>query len=73
MVKKLSSWCESYPSIQKRWTPLKALNEYKLSYLLEDNPLFKFRLKPQTITLSLEIPAFEPKDGDDSYFGLCNN
>ena len=50
--KEVEYWCESYPSIQKRWTPLKALNEYKLSYLLEDNPLFKFRLKPRTITIN---------------------
>lgn len=65
--KEVEYWCESYPSIQKRWTPLKALNEYKLSYLLEDNPLFKFRLKPRTITINgIEVPTpFEPKDGDD--------
>ena len=30
---------------------------------------FKFRLKPHTIKLSLEIPApFEPKDGDEIWF-----
>ena len=68
--KEVEYWCESYPSIQKRWTPLKALNEYKLSYLLEDNPLFKFRLKPRTITINgIEIPAtFKPVEGDTFYY-----
>ncbi|MEG2447178.1 MAG: hypothetical protein RSB22_14170 [Acinetobacter sp.] len=33
-----------------------------------------FRLKPQTITLSLEIPApFEPKVGDTAYFLSTSN
>jgi len=58
-------WCENDPSIQKRWTPIKALNEYKLSYFLENKPRFEFRLKPHTIKLNIEIPApFEPKEGD---------
>ena len=58
-------WCETDPSIQKRWTPIKALNEYKLSYFLENKPRFEFRLKPRTIKLELEIPApFEPKVGE---------
>lgn len=58
-------WCESDPSIQKRWTPIKALNEYRLSYFLENKSRFEFRLKPRTITLNVEIPApFEPKDGE---------
>lgn len=61
-------WCENDPSIQKRWTPIKALNEYKLSYFLEDKPRFEFRLKPRTIKLSLEIPApFDPKEGEKAY------
>ena len=68
--KEVEYWCESYPSIQKRWTPLKAINEYKLSYLLEDNPLFKFRLKPRTITINgIEVPApFKPKLDDVVYY-----
>ena len=34
----------------------------------------KFRLKPRTITLSLEIPApFEPKDGEIYYFINSSN
>ena len=55
-------WCENDPSIQKRWTPIKALNEYKLSYFLEDKPRFEFRLKPKIITLNgIEVAAC----GDD--------
>ena len=63
-------WCETDPSIQKRWTPIKSLNEYKLSYFLEDKPRFEFRLKPRTITLNgIEVPApFEPKDGDKFFY-----
>ena len=62
-------WCETDPSIQKRWTPIKALNEYKLSYFLENKPRFEFRIKPKTISLNgIEIPApFEPKDKDNGY------
>ena len=63
-------WCENDPSIQKRWTPIKALNEYKLSYFLENKPRFEFRLKPRTIKLNgIEVPApFEPKIGEYVYF-----
>lgn len=59
-------WCENDPSIQKRWTPIKALKEYKLSYFLENKPRFEFRLKPRTITINgIEVPApFEPKEGE---------
>lgn len=73
--KEVEYWCESDPSIQKRWTPIKALNEYKLSYFLEDKPRFEFRLKPRTITLNnIEIPApFEPKEGDIYYFINSSN
>lgn len=62
-------WCENDPSIQKRWTPIKALNEYRLSYFLENKPRFEFRLKPRTITLNgIEVPApFEPKEGEEAY------
>lgn len=62
-------WCENDPSIQKRWTPIKALNEYKLSYFLENKPRFEFRLKPRTITINgIEVPApFEPKEGEKAY------
>lgn len=59
-------WCENDPSIQKRWTPIKSLSEYKLSYFLENKPRFEFRLKPRTITINgIEVPApFEPKVGE---------
>ena len=67
-------WCETEPSIQKRWTPIKTLNEYKLSYFLEDKPRFEFRLKPRTIKLELEIPApFEPKDNENFYVIDCDS
>ena len=67
--KEVEYWCESDPSIQKRWTPIKALNEYKLSYFLENKPRFEFRLKPRTIKLELEIPApFEPKVGEGYFY-----
>ena len=59
-------WCENDPSIQKKWTPIKSLSEYKLSYFLENKPRFEFRLKPRTITINgIEVPApFKPKEGD---------
>ena len=57
-------WCETDPSIQKRWTPIKSLNEYKLSYFLEDKPRFEFRLKPRTIAINgIEVPA--PAEDED--------
>ena len=57
-------WCETDPSIQKRWTPIKSLSEYKLSYFLEDKPRFEFRLKPRTILINgIEVPApFKPTE-----------
>ena len=68
-------WCENDPSIQKRWTPIKSLSEYKLSYFLEDKPRFEFRLKPRTITLNgIEVPApFEPKCGDWYFYIVGEN
>jgi len=51
-------WCETDPSIQKRWTLIKNHNEYKLSYFLEDKPRFEFRLKPRTIVIgNIEVPV----------------
>lgn len=36
-------------------------------FLVEDNP-YKFRLKPRTVKLEIEVPApFEPKDGDECF------
>ena len=55
--KEVEYWCETDPSIQKRWTLIKNHNEYKLSYFLEDKPRFEFRLKPRTITINgIEVP-----------------
>ena len=63
-------WCENDPSIQKKWTPIKSLSEYKLSYFLENKPRFEFRLKPRTISINgIEVPApFEPKVGEKYWF-----
>ena len=53
-------WCEDL----KQWVFMDMQNHFKR----------KFRLKPRTITLSLEIPApFEPKDGDIYYFINSSN
>ena len=63
-------WCETDPSIQKRWTPIKSLSEYKLSYFLEDKPRFEFRIKPRTITINgIEVPACgeDYKEGEEVY------
>lgn len=62
--KEVEYWCETDPSIQKRWTLIKNHNEYKLSYFLEDKPRFEFRLKPHTISINgIEVPApFKPKE-----------
>ena len=62
-------WCETDPSIQRRWTLIKNHNEYKLSYFIEDKPRFEFRLKPRTITINgIEVPKpFEPKEGEKFY------
>lgn len=63
-------WCENDPSIQKKWTLIKSLSEYKLSYFLENKPRFEFRLKPRTITINgIEVPApFKPKEGEIYWF-----
>ena len=68
--RKVECWPETDQSIQKRWTEIKSLDEYKLSDFLEDKPRFEFRLKRQTITLNgIGIPApFKPKEGDKVWF-----
>ena len=67
-------WCETDPSIQKRWTPIKSLSEYKLSYFLEDKPRFEFRLKPRTITINgIEVPvSFNGELGHKQYAYVLN-
>ena len=62
--RKVECWPETDQSIQKRWTEIKSLDEYKLSDFLQDKPRFEFRLKRQTITLNgVEIPA--PAEDED--------
>ena len=72
--RKVECWPETDQSIQKRWTEIKSLDEYKLSDFLQDKPRFEFRLKRQTITLNgIEVPApFKPKDGDRVWF-ICDD
>ena len=72
--RKVECWPETDQSIQKRWTEIKSLDEYKLSDFLQDKPRFEFRLKRQTITLNgIEVPApFKPKDGARVWF-ICDD
>lgn len=64
--KEVEYWCETDPSIQKRWALIKNHNEYKLSYFLEDKPRFEFRLKPHTISINgIKVPAPEKNDDPD--------
>ena len=68
--RKVECWPETDQSIQKRWTEIKSLDEYKLSDFLQDKPRFEFRLKRQTITLNgVEVPACGEnyKEGEDVY------
>ncbi|WP_151818886.1 hypothetical protein [Acinetobacter nosocomialis] len=52
-----------------RWTTISNFEEYSLDYFLAKNTKFKFRIKPQTIKLELELPKpFEPKEGDTFYY-----
>lgn len=52
-----------------RWTTISNFEEYSLDYFLAKNTKFKFRIKPQTIKLELELPKpFEPKVGDTFYY-----
>lgn len=52
-----------------RWTTISNFEEYSLDCFLAKNTKFKFRLKPRTITLNVEIPApFEPKVGEEYYY-----
>ncbi|MDV5701847.1 hypothetical protein [Acinetobacter baumannii] len=51
-----------------RWTTISNFEEYSLDYFLAKNTKFKFRIKPQTIKLELELPKpFEPKEGEKYY------
>ena len=45
------------------------VNQLSVAGLTALRSMYKFRLKPRTITLNIEIPApFEPKVGDTAYF-----
>lgn len=57
--------CSKDP-VADRWTTITDhfWNQYHLGLFLNEDTTWSFRLKPRTITLSLEIPSpFEPKDG----------
>ena len=44
------------------------VNQLSVAGLTALRSMYKFRLKPRTITLNIEIPApFEPKDKDNGY------
>lgn len=51
-----------------RWTTIRSFEEYSLDVFLGIGTRFKFRLKPRTLKLEIEVPApFEPKDGDECF------
>ncbi len=53
-----------------RWTTITdhLWSQYHLGMFLDPDTKFKFRFKPQTIKLELELPKpFEPRDGDDCF------
>ncbi|MCB8769546.1 hypothetical protein [Acinetobacter soli] len=48
-----------------RWTTIRSFEEYSLDVFLGIGTRFKFRLKPRTVKLEIEVPSpFEPKYGD---------
>ncbi|RZG91684.1 hypothetical protein EXE08_16460 [Acinetobacter pittii] len=54
-----------------RWTTITDhfWSQYNLGMFLDPDTKFKFRFKPQTIKLELELPKpFEPKDGDEYFY-----
>ena len=65
--KEVQYWSENDPSIQMRWTTMTGhfWDQYNLGYFLNEKTAFKFRLKPRTVKLEIEVPApFQPKVGD---------
>ncbi|WP_335951743.1 hypothetical protein [Acinetobacter beijerinckii] len=61
--------CSKDP-VADRWTTITDhfWNQYHLGLFLNEDTTWSFRLKPRTITLSLEIPSpFEPKDGEEAW------
>lgn len=56
-----------------RWTTIRSFEEYSLDVFLGIGTRFKFRLKPRTVKLEIEVPApFDPKEGD-SFWILSTN
>ncbi|MEW5969010.1 MAG: hypothetical protein AB1706_03925 [Pseudomonadota bacterium] len=54
-----------------RWTTITdhLWSQYHLGMFLDPDTKFKFRFKPQTIKLELELPKpFEPKEGDEYFY-----
>lgn len=59
-----------------RWTTITDhfWSQYHLGMFLDPDTKFKFRLKPQTIKVELELPKpFEPKNGEDFYYIDCTS
>lgn len=53
-----------------RWTTItdNLWSQYHLGMFLDPDTKFKFRFKPQTIKVELELPKpFEPRDGDECF------
>ncbi|WHP06795.1 hypothetical protein QLH32_04805 [Acinetobacter corruptisaponis] len=56
--------------VKDRWTTITDhfWDQYNLGVFLNKDTTWKFRIKPRTIKLELEIPApFEPKEGEKAY------
>lgn len=52
-----------------RWTTIRSFEEYSLDVSLGIGTRFKFRLKPRTVKLEIEVPVpFEPKYGDKFFY-----
>ncbi|UMO77896.1 hypothetical protein [Acinetobacter phage VB_AB_Acb75] len=59
---------EGFSEENKEWIPIVYFTVQEVV-----NGLYKFRLKPQTVKLELELPKpFDPKEGEE-YFGLNND
>lgn len=51
-----------------KWVSISELSEYKINDLILNPHGDKFRLKPSTVKLEIEVPApFEPKNGEDFF------
>lgn len=63
--------CDTDP-VKDRWTTITDhfWDQYNLGVFLNNDTIWKFRLKPRTITINgIEVPApFEPKEGEECCF-----